>query len=655
MFRQISLTGMLIIFTTLTACSLNEVDTPADPAAEAGSLQAEAFRDAVFVVREGERETLALVQQTSLTVGEGLAVDEDGRATLRLNELLTVELLQASEVTLQTVEDKSEAVEIALKQSDGLLFGEFNPERRDDHRLTVQTERAAVSTTGGRLIVTRGVDNLEWIVNLGPADDVLEVTTAAGTLAIPGGAARWAAQDGTLSESLAIDTGAVDTWFDIIRSGAGQSSLSEVILPPADMVANLTRLTVLPRVGQSFELGSDASQGVVRVTLDPVGLFGAPTYTLQDCNGDGNQDLAVLAGKIHFDFSPVLAQVNALDVAVINRDLPGNGALWASSAGDDEIARQLFEVGGGSSQTLSLRSNQPYQAAQLAMVDGCFIGFSLTPPTSAGTPAPPRAVISPSQPQSSTVVNVLAQAETASGPETGAQPGQREATQIDAWPLDPDEDIAVEIDGSSSDWNELTRQNRAAWSQFSIITYNQACANRFPGAEGADDLNGQVLFAYDEQFLYVAFQVDDDGFVGYSGNKQEYFLGDSPQLSLDMELLGDYDDTDRSQDDWQVDFYPQPNAPLAVLWQLGSLSSRDFEEASVAAATTGSGYFVEAALPWRSLGAAPQPGDRLGLAANVNDNDTPGTNAQECIISTAPQREWNDPTTWGTLFLRPSG
>jgi hypothetical protein len=73
----------------------------------------------------------------------------------------------------------------------------------------------------------------------------------------------------------------------------------------------------------------------------------------------------------------------------------------------------------------------------------------------------------------------------------------------------------------------------------------------------------------------------------------------------------------------------------------------------VAVSSTTSGYLVEAALPWASFGISPQPGDRLGLAANVNDNDTPGSNAQECIISTAPQRVWDNPTTWGALFLSP--
>ncbi|HEX9925619.1 MAG TPA: sugar-binding protein, partial [Anaerolineae bacterium] len=177
---------------------------------------------------------------------------------------------------------------------------------------------------------------------------------------------------------------------------------------------------------------------------------------------------------------------------------------------------------------------------------------------------------------------------------------------------------------------------------------------RFPGAStAATDLGGQVHFAYDETNLYVAFQVDDDGYVKYSGDDETYFLGDSPQLSLDMDLLGDFNDGNRSADDWQVDFLPDLEASRVALWQLGTLTSRSFDEARLAVAPTAAGYLLEAALPWASFSITPQPGDRLGLAANINDNDTPGANAQECIISTAPEREWNVPTTWGTLLLRP--
>lgn len=208
---------------------------------------------------------------------------------------------------------------------------------------------------------------------------------------------------------------------------------------------------------------------------------------------------------------------------------------------------------------------------------------------------------------------------------------------------------ALAIDGQVDDWDTLG----LSWTRFNTVIFDEACPNRYPGAEGRTDLSGQVRFAYDEQNLYVAFLVEDDGYVGYSGDGLQYFLGDSPQLSLDMDLLGDYNDTGRSQDDWQVDFYPDVEAPQAVLWQLAGLNARNFEEAELAAALTETGYLVEAALPWRSLGASPRPGDRLGLAANVNDNDTPAINVQECIISTAPARVWSNPTTWGTLFLRP--
>jgi hypothetical protein len=111
-----------------------------------------------------------------------------------------------------------------------------------------------------------------------------------------------------------------------------------------------------------------------------------------------------------------------------------------------------------------------------------------------------------------------------------------------------------------------------------------------------------------------------------------------------------------SADDLQIDLYadlrdaPGPTAGRAALWQLDTLRARDFKEAQVAAAPATIGSFLEAALPWKSLGFAPQYGASLGLAASVSDNDTPGINAQECMISTAPQRDWQNPTTWRPLL-----
>lgn len=657
--RRRIIVGCLLFLVTLAACDLNNVENPTPPPGSI-TFRAEANRDAAFVVRDGERETLPLIQQATATTSDGLAVDEGGRATLSLNNVLTLELLRAGQIEIKSAIETDGAMEIVLQQAGGLLFSEFNPERRDNHSLIIQTTLAAMTTTGTRLIVTRSADNIEWFVNLGPADSQMTITVADDTQAIPGGTARWVSPDGLLSDSIPINGPEVEEWFDAAQNGAPPSELAEVLLPPADIVGNVDSLTALPRPGEPFELGT-SGQGVVQLTLDPIGLFGAPTYRFEDCTGDGNQELAMLAGVIHFDFGSLAAQVKALDVTLINRDLPGNGAVWTTGLDGQEVTRQLVEVGGANRQTLSLRSTQAYHSAQLALIDGCLIGFSLTPPSTSGAPAPPRVITNAGQTQqSSTVVNILAEdevddvAETSEEPSTVAPAGQqRTGGSIDAWPLAAEN--AITIDGDLNDWDLYTRQNQTDWTRFSRVVYNQACDSRFPGGTGGDDLSGQVLFAYDAQSLYVVYQVVDDGFVGYSGADRQYFLGDAPQLSLDMELLSDYTDTERNRDDWQIDFFPDPASPLAVLWQLGTLSSRQFEESSVAARRTDGGYILEAAIPWISLGVIPQPGDRIGLAANINDNDTPDSDAQECIISTAPQWAWNNPTTWGTLLLQAGG
>jgi hypothetical protein len=131
-------------------------------------------------------------------------------------------------------------------------------------------------------------------------------------------------------------------------------------------------------------------------------------------------------------------------------------------------------------------------------------------------------------------------------------------------------------------------------------------------------------------------------------------LGDSPQLLLDLDLNSDFDDTNLSADDIQIDLKPGTESSQAVLWQLSTLQPRPVEGAIVVTLPTSTGYFLEVALPWRAMNTIPRPGDRLGVVASISDNDTPGANAQECIISTSPQRDWQNPTTWGTVFLQPA-
>ncbi len=626
----------------LVACQAGNGPGPSEPGSEP-AIEAEANREGVSIVRDEQREVLPVEEQISLKVGESVMVDEGGRAVLNFSDLLTAELFQAGEIVLQEFSVDEQSATITVWQNGGTLLLDFNPDQKQDRRLTIQTDFATITTTGARFVVVQEIDSpLEWIVNLGSAKDEVQVTTAAETQLILGGAARWVAPDNISGQGISVDAKRLQAWLDGTRSGTFQLALGEVLFSPANMILDTDSLPALPKLGQPFEL-ERTGQGAVKLTLDPIGLFGNPTYALEDCNGDGRRDIAIQRGKIQFDFRSLLARVLALDVTVLNRDQPDYGALSALDPAGEEIDRDLLAVGAGESQTLSLRSDQPYHYAELVMSNGCFMGFSLTPPGSSGEPSQPRAAAT-AQPDE-VVVNILAEPDQS----------RSETDQMEALPVSTESYTGtIQIDGELDDWNGLPRSSGLDWTNFDTITYDKACTQRYPDSGPVTDLGGRVRFAYDERYLYVAFQVEDDGYVGYTGTDQAYFLGDSPQLSLDMDLLGDYDKASLSQDDWQVDFLPDFESPRVALWQLGSLTARPFDEALVAAAPTATGYFLEAALPWSGLSASPQPGTRLGLAANINDNDTPETNVQECIISTAPQREWNDPTTWGTLLLKPA-
>jgi hypothetical protein len=231
---------------------------------------------------------------------------------------------------------------------------------------------------------------------------------------------------------------------------------------------------------------------------------------------------------------------------------------------------------------------------------------------------------------------------------------------------------SIRIDGETEDWLALQESSGVGWTPITRIVFDRDCANRYPQIPQAppEDVVGQVFVAYDQNFLYVAFVVEDEWFVGYSGTDERYFRGDAPQLLLDIDLAADFSDAALSSDDLQVDLLPgvdsPGDSPSVALWQLESLTSRVFTEAFIASAPVSAfqgftivaspaarGYFVEAALPWRDLGFFPDSAPTLGVAASVSDNDTPGTDVQECMISSAPQRDFRDPTTWGTLVLQP--
>jgi hypothetical protein len=177
-----------------------------------------------------------------------------------------------------------------------------------------------------------------------------------------------------------------------------------------------------------------------------------------------------------------------------------------------------------------------------------------------------------------------------------------------------------------------------------------------PGWDGTDDLTAVWRLAWDSSSLYIAVEITDDLHVQTQTGNQ-IFRGDSVDMQFETNLARASSQIGPSN--FQITFSPGDFAglpPSAFRFQ-GTGDGRMLDapgghRITVAAQRTGTGYTLEAAIPWSDLNVAPTPGLTLGVALNANDNDTPGTAVQEVMKSHVSTRTFLNPTTWGTLTLR---
>lgn len=200
------------------------------------------------------------------------------------------------------------------------------------------------------------------------------------------------------------------------------------------------------------------------------------------------------------------------------------------------------------------------------------------------------------------------------------------------------------IDGSLGEWS-----NAPAVSSGNRV-YSVA------GWDGTADCTAVWQLAWDDANLYVAVRVTDDTHVqNASGNL--IYRGDSVDMQFDTNRQ-DGVSSSLGPDNFQITLSPGSFAgsgPAAFRYQGtdsgGILDAPGGHRVTVAAQQTGTGYTLEAAIPWPDLNLTPSPGLTIGLSLNANDNDTPGTAVQEVMLSNNPNRTLSDPTTWGTLTL----
>jgi len=200
---------------------------------------------------------------------------------------------------------------------------------------------------------------------------------------------------------------------------------------------------------------------------------------------------------------------------------------------------------------------------------------------------------------------------------------------------------APTIDGSLDDW-------RSEPFEFASVVFG-----REHWRDGAD-LSGRAMFAWDETALYVGARIFDD-VHSQTSSGADIGQGDSLELQLDTDLIGDMEQRRYDIDDWQIGFSPgdfEVLAPEAWVWRPAGVPTNGRNAIRLAVGRLPDGYIVEAAVPWTLLETRPMPGLTLGASLNVSDNDLPEP-AQQTLIASSPSRAWSDPTTFGTLVLEP--
>lgn len=199
------------------------------------------------------------------------------------------------------------------------------------------------------------------------------------------------------------------------------------------------------------------------------------------------------------------------------------------------------------------------------------------------------------------------------------------------------------MDGTYEEWVEKTYKYAIPYVVWQKANWKDAA-----------DLEGAFAAAWDEDYLYISVKVTDDIFVQNKSGELLY-LGDSVEILIDANLDNDFYSTTLSQDDYQFGVSPgNPGKGISkevYLWYPTAKKGTKDKVLVSSLFETSPIYRVEIGIPWSMLEITPTDGMHIGFAVSVSDNDKPGENVQDTMISTARNRVLQDPTTWGELVL----
>ena len=180
----------------------------------------------------------------------------------------------------------------------------------------------------------------------------------------------------------------------------------------------------------------------------------------------------------------------------------------------------------------------------------------------------------------------------------------------------------------------------AAWDGAQHVSVATHTNNDPPSSP--EDLTVDAYVMWDADNFYIFFDIVDDSLHNDSGNTWE---DDAPEFYLDGGNEKDslYDANDEAWElGWDNTTITGRGAGRAQGGEMASLTKAD-----------GTGYTVEAMMPWSNIGVAPVVGDMIGFEAAINDDDSGSGRDTKLAWFSPPGNDnaWQWSYIWGNAIL----
>lgn len=204
----------------------------------------------------------------------------------------------------------------------------------------------------------------------------------------------------------------------------------------------------------------------------------------------------------------------------------------------------------------------------------------------------------------------------------------------------------IKIDGDLSEWQELIPLNHELIPDW----YAGNLREWTPGVPVTDkaDWSGAFAFAWDENYLYFAGQVNDNVYI--AGWNDDYNAPRGNKFRIYIDAKGTHDPTPSS---WQYMVLVNPEG-----FAISPMNAGDEDKAKVppdvkmAAKKDGANWTLEFAIPKSELKSVNlAPGSILGVEVIMDDFDSEDGGRTHCLAYFGGANHWVNAENWGEMKL----